>query len=99
MQKEIRESLKGSIADFMEENSINWGNIQKANIKEIFGCPVGWRTLWKIIKLDSYSNMHVNKQSKLLAFFGTKHQKTFGVIKLKENETKENNSEAVPTDV
>lgn len=89
MKKEIRKSLQLSIKGFMSENGINWGNIQKADIKETFGCPVGWRSLWKIVKDDTYSNMHVNKQSSLLAFFGTKHQKTFGIIKLKEHEEAE----------
>ena len=89
MEKEVKKLLKKHSKEFMSKNKINWGNIQDNNIKEKFGIPVSWRTLYKLIKDPKYKSMHVNTQSDLLTFFNVTHEKQFGNIILKENNENE----------
>lgn len=89
MNANVKKTLKKHIRAFMKDKGINWGNIQRENIKEVFGVPVGWRTLHKIMKDPKYKSMHASNQSKLLTFFNIPHTKEFGIVTLKtlkENE-------------
>ena len=81
MDKEIQDSLRGSIPKWMEEKKVNWAILQTISLKKTFGCPVEWQTLHNIMKKDSYK-LHPNNQSKLLNSFGTKHERLFNDIKL-----------------
>ena len=55
MDKEVLKALKKNLKKFMKEKSLNWSNMQKNSIKERFDFPVGWHTIYKIVKKNGKS--------------------------------------------
>ena len=82
MNEEIRLKLRECVSSMMDKYNMNWYNIQEKGALKKIGCPVGFGTLRKLMKNDTYE-MTINKQSKLLAYYKVKHEKEFGTIKLK----------------
>lgn len=87
MTEEVRASLRSSIANLREKYKMSWYAMNKKEDFKKLKCPVGSRTLFKIAKDDDYNTMLVEKQSDLLTFFHTPHERTFGIIELTKTET------------
>ena len=67
----------------MKEKSLNWSNMQKHSIKERFDFPVGWHTIYKIVKKNGKS-VHPNNQKDILDWFGVPCEQEYGIVLLTE---------------
>jgi len=81
MLPKIRKALTEKIVERMEKEGLNWESIQKANIKETWGCPNQWATLWKVVRTPTYSMMTI-KLVRLLRFFEIPFNENYGIITL-----------------
>jgi hypothetical protein len=62
----------------MQDKEVNWTTIQNKKIKENWGCPVGWRTLYTICSKEH--NHNTNLISKLLDFYGIPNTTKYGFV-------------------
>ena len=79
MNEEIRELLKEKVALMMK--NVTWTQIQEPNALKKLKCPVGYGTLWKLMKDDDYQ-MTPRVQCKMLKSFKVKHKRTFNLVEL-----------------
>tara|TARA_R100000951_G_scaffold494_2_gene2178 strand:+ start:342 stop:608 length:267 start_codon:yes stop_codon:yes gene_type:complete len=81
MLPEVRKILREEIKQKLKEWNLNWKTIQSVDIKELYGCPIGWRTLHKIIKDDNYQTFS-SVQINLLKFFNIPYVCNYGIVQL-----------------
>ena len=91
MKSEVKEVLKSKTIEMMHNYTMNWYNMQKPDALKNINCPVGYGTLRRIVKDDTYYSMTPSKQSKLLKYYKVKHKFQFGNIELLENGDDNNN--------
>lgn len=84
----VRKALIKGIESKLKKWELNWETIKFADIKNTHGCPIGWRTLYKICSDEGYIP-HRNTQKKLLEHFGHEWTEEMGVVNFKETKKTE----------
>jgi|TARA_R110000851_G_scaffold330254_1_gene502889 hypothetical protein len=81
MLPEVRAVLIEKTKKKIEDWGLNWKTIQKVDIKKEYECPVGWRTLHKLVKDSEYST-YLSVQKSLLEYYNVTYSENYGIVQL-----------------
>ena len=86
MNKAAIRVIKRECMQWIKDNNLSWGHMQKKSIKqEPLFFPVGWGVLYRIVQKNS-DKVHPNTIKLLLDHFGVECEQKYGIISLVENE-------------
>ena len=81
MLPEVRAVLIEKTKEKIKDWGLNWKTIQKVDIKELYKCPVGWRTLHKLVNDEKYST-YLSVQVNLLKYYNVMYSENYGIVQL-----------------